>query len=162
MYSVPWTCSLLAGGSGSFGAARGVAASGEAATMAPLDGGTAGLIAGGVTFAVCEVAGNSGRTGSVESFGFAGGGSEVSAAFATGLLADVELPDEVAAGAGIGFFSGALGGLAAFAEAEEEADGVVVPGEVGMMEAILSFSTSTKPKSVLILNMLSSYATMTP
>ena len=31
-----------------------------------------------------------------------------------------------------------------------------------MMEAILSFSTNTNPKSVFTLNMLSSYATITP
>src|SRR5712664_401471 len=35
-------------------------------------------------------------------------------------------------------------------------------GALGMMEAILSFSTKTYPKSVLTLNMFSSYATMTP
>src|SRR5258708_969967 len=116
--------------------------------MALLYGGTAGLIAGRVTFAVCAAAGSSGRTGSVESFAFAGGGSEVSAAFATESLA------EVAVAAGIGFFSGAFAGFAAVAVAAEA--GVADPGVLGMMEAILSFSTRTKPKSVLILNMLSS------
>src|SRR5258708_7936057 len=110
--------------------------------MALVDGGTAGLIAGGVTFAVCAAAGSSGRTGSMESFAFAGGGSEDSVAFA------VESVAAVAAGAGIWFFSRAFAALAPVAEAE--------PGVVGMMEAILSFSTRTKPKSVLILNMLSS------
>src|SRR6266849_9062023 len=35
-------------------------------------------------------------------------------------------------------------------------------GATGMMEAILSFSTSTYPKSVLTLNMLSSKETITP
>src|SRR6266851_4844267 len=75
--------------------------------MALLDGGAAGLIAGGVTFAVCEAAGSSGRTGSVESFAFVGRGSEGSAPFA------VESPAEVAAGPGICFFSGAFAGLAA-------------------------------------------------
>src|SRR5260221_12003259 len=35
-------------------------------------------------------------------------------------------------------------------------------GVSGMIDAILSFSTSTKPKSVFTLNMLSSYATITP
>src|SRR6266403_3504744 len=35
-------------------------------------------------------------------------------------------------------------------------------GAAGMIEAILSFSTSTYPKSVLTLNMFSSYATITP
>src|SRR5229473_1945081 len=35
-------------------------------------------------------------------------------------------------------------------------------GALGTMEAILSFSTKTYPKSVLTLNMFSSYATMTP
>jgi len=160
VYSVPWTCSLLAGGSGSFGAESDEAASGEAAMMALPEDGAAGLIAGGVTFAVCEVAGSSGRTGSLESFAFAGGGSVGSAAFVAELpaefelLVEAELLDEVAAGAGIGFFSGAFAGLLAFAEGVEA--GVAEPGVVGMMEAILSFSTRTKPKSVLILNMLSS------
>src|SRR6266851_2398698 len=37
-----------------------------------------------------------------------------------------------------------------------------VVGATGMMEAILSFSTSTYPKSVLTLNMLSSKETITP
>src|SRR5260370_14138229 len=37
-----------------------------------------------------------------------------------------------------------------------------VAGATGMMEAILSFSTSTYPKSVLTLNMLSCMATNTP
>jgi len=119
-----------------------------------LDGGIAGLIAGGVTFAVCEVAGSSGRTGSTESFGFADGGSEGPAASEAELLAGV------AAGPGICFFSAAFAGLPAAAGVAEA--GVAEPGVVGMMEAILSFSTSTKPKSVLILNMLSSYATITP
>jgi len=82
-------------GSGSFGVARDEAASGPAAIKV-LDG-AAGLSAGGVTFAVREVAGSSGRTGSVESFGFAGGGPEVSAAFAG------ELAAEVVAGSGICF-----------------------------------------------------------
>lgn len=148
MYSVPWTCSLLAGASGSFGAERDEADSGEAAMMALPDGGGADLIAGGVTFAVGEAAGSSGRTGSLESFAFAGGGSEDSAAFA------VELAAEVAVGAGTCFFSGAFADLAPFAEGVEA--GVAEPGVVGMIEAILSFSTRTKPKSVLILNMLSS------
>ena len=40
--------------------------------------------------------------------------------------------------------------------------GSVFAGAVGMIEAILSFSTSTYPKSVLTLNMFSSYATITP
>src|SRR5260370_27519242 len=106
VYSVPWTCSLLAGGSGSFATARVVAASGDAA-ITSLAGGTAGLSAGGVTFAVCEVAGSSGRTGSVESFAFAGGGSEGSAPFA------VELVAEVVDDSGICFFSGAFAGFAA-------------------------------------------------
>src|SRR5258708_30657178 len=35
-------------------------------------------------------------------------------------------------------------------------------GALGMMEAILSFSTQTYPKSVFNLNMFSSYATITP
>src|SRR5258708_4238967 len=35
-------------------------------------------------------------------------------------------------------------------------------GVSGMIDAILSFSTSTNPKSVFTLNMLSSYATITP
>ena len=101
MYSVPWTCSLLAGGSGSFGAERDEADSGEAAMMALPDGGAAGLIAGGVTLAVCEAAGSSGRTGSLESFAFAGGGSEDSAAFAVESAAEVA----VGADAGVSFIS---------------------------------------------------------
>lgn len=36
------------------------------------------------------------------------------------------------------------------------------PGAAGMIAAILSFSTNTYPKSVFTLNMLSSYATITP
>src|SRR5208282_174811 len=40
--------------------------------------------------------------------------------------------------------------------------GVSLAGVDGTIDAILSFSTSTYPKSVLTLNMLSSYATITP
>src|SRR5258705_11230599 len=97
--------------------------------MALPDGGAAGWSAGGVTFAGCEVAGSSGRTGSAESFAFAGSGSEDSAAFAAESLDEVELLGDVAAGEGSCFFSGAFAGLAA-------ALGAAEPGVVGMMEAI--------------------------
>src|SRR5260370_42081281 len=97
----------MAGGSGSFGAANCAAATAAFA-------GRTGLSAGGVTFAAREVAGSSGRTGSVESFGFA-------AAFAT------ELPAEVESGSVICFFSGVFVG---FAVGAAEAGGVG-PGGAG-------------------------------
>ena len=159
----------------------------EAGADAEFPAGTLGFSAGGVTFAECEVTGSSGRTGSVESFGFAAAASEFSPDVAGVVAAlpvegtleapgevPVEDPAEAAADSAV-FFCVVFAGLAA-AEAvlgeepfEREAAGPEVPGAgleaagvVGMIEAILSFSTSTKPKSVLILNMLSSYATITP
>lgn len=60
-------------------------------------------------------------------------------------------------GTGSGFGDGAF-----FASGDSLFAAGWLPGAEGTMEAILSFSTNTNPKSVLTLNMLSSYATITP
>ena len=84
----------------------------------------------------------------VAEFAAAAPGSFLAATLAAGVCAASGL----SAGLTGGFFSagGSVFGAAAPA------------GVVGIIAAILSFSTSTNPKSVFTLNMLSSYATITP
>ena len=106
------------------------------------------LIGGGFGSLFAAVSGISGRDGAL---------LRIAAAFAC-LFASAL----TGAGSGAAFFATvgagspfAAGFVAVFASVESA-------GVSGMIDAILSFSTSTYPKSVFTLNMLSSYATITP
>ena len=113
--------------------------------MAVPAAGTLDLIAGGVTLLALLVAGSAGRTGSLEIFGFAGVAS-----------AGAEADGDAGAASAADFESEDLEGFAAVGELPDAGVGVPDADVVGTIEAILSFSTRTKPKSVLTLNMLSS------
>src|SRR5271169_2891866 len=149
--------SRIAGGSGSFGAAGCAAAAASdgagAAVGAPIAGATAfGFV----------LVGTSGFTAAFVIFGavfsrFAVAGSaDLTLAFVAGVVPSA---DDATAGSVFGAASVAesffVAGVLSFF-------GVSPAGVDGTIDAILSFSTSTYPKSVLTLNMLSSYDTITP
>jgi hypothetical protein len=161
VYEFPWTSSRFSGTSGSFGAFSAMA---EAPTaFAP--GGFA-LIAGGgvVALAGALFAGSEGLTAAFPILGgafslFAGALAGLAlASFAAGEASVSEAAAVSASGALFHFAGGSFfTGCAFLGSFSDPAAGVV-----GMIDEILSFSTSTYPKSVLTLNMLSSYATITP
>src|ERR1700730_6257993 len=139
MYMLPCKVSRLPGGSISFGLA------GWLVVTSVVAGGLAeGLRAGALAMVAALFAVLIGGTTGVE-----GEGGRVS--FCATLAAG---------------FDGAASGLtdAGFSAAAEGSPFAALRADVtlGTMEAILFFSTSTNPKSVLTLNMLSSYATITP
>src|SRR5260370_38886528 len=158
----PLTSSRMAGTSGSFGWAGCAAAAGRAELAAvgePFSAGAAGSPAGAVP-------GSPGLTGmpvifppvlsilfclsalGVSNLTLAlvvdGAGSVTEAMAVSGLVCAPGLP---LADSALFFVAGWVSVLA---------------GALGIIEAILSFSTSTYPKSVLTLNMFSSYETITP
>src|SRR4029077_11305128 len=110
-------------------------AGGCAVAANELAGALFALISGGVTFSTLPDVGREGRTGPSDIFAL-----PATSAGAFSLLSDA-LPADLAAAL-------AAGSLPAPA--------------AGTIDAILSFSTRTKPKSVFTRNMLSSYPTITP
>src|SRR5262249_43916371 len=143
-------------GDSSFGGAGGGA---EAVSVA---GGAAGsLMAGAASFVTDAFAGNSGLTGVLPIFGagFSRLADSTASGFALALAGSAAAAEPEATAASVAgvVFSG---WGAAFLVAGWAS--VLALGVVGMIDAILSFSTSTNPKSVLTLNMLSSKATITP
>ena len=121
--------SFMAGSSGSLGAAGACVAS-----MTELGGGAPDLMAGAAIFVEAFAGGSDGLIGSAEIFGLGGAGSELSAAGA-------EFDADSVAGLPAADFGGLPAELAgAAADALAFAAGVD-----GTIEAILSFSTRTKP-----------------
>src|SRR5208282_3773252 len=149
--------SRIAGGSGSFGAAGWAA---DAAS--PGAGAVVGAPIAGATGFVFVFAGTSGFTAALVIFGVAfscfpvAGSADFALAF---VAAVVPSADDATAGSVFGAASVAgsffVAGVLSFF-------GVSLAGVDGTIDAILSFSTRTYPKSVLTLNMLSSYDTITP
>src|ERR1700686_3477668 len=137
MYMLPCNASRLAGGSISFGLV------GWSVVTSVATGGLAvGLSAGGFAMEaalfMAFVGGTIGVVGPVKEIVFFSG--TASGADTAAALADAGL--SVAGGSVFAALCAAV--------------------TLGTMEAILSFSTNTYPKSVFTLNMLSSYATITP
>src|SRR6266436_1870018 len=125
------------------------------------------FIAGAATFPADPPAGNSGFTATLVTFGedlsaFPGVLAVANLALAFVDAGDASLPD-AAAGSACGCESAAGFGERCAASFFAVGCGPDFPAGVdGIIFKILSFSTSTYPKSVLTLNMLSSYATITP
>src|SRR5882762_901196 len=122
------------------------------------------FIAGAGTLPAGAPVGNSGFTATFVTFGDTFPGVLGLADFALAFVdaGDTSL-DDATAGEGCGCESAdGFGGCwaASFFAADCGSDGPA--GVDGMIFEILSFSTRTYPKSVLTLNMLSSYATITP
>src|SRR3954451_13856379 len=111
------------------------------------------LIEGAMALDLIEFAGSCGRTGAAETRGPAFSRTVSTAGETVGC--------DFAASIFIGSASGRLcsGGVCLFAAGCAPLAGSAA---IGMMEAILLFSTITKPKSVFTLNMLLSYATIEP
>lgn len=114
------------------------------------------MSAGAVTLEFAIAAGGAGRIGSAETFGLATAKVEVSAGSGAGAAelasgvdarAGAEFVAEEVFESGAGFVSGDFVGRAEPAgfSAGVAAAGVAEEGVVGTMEAILSFSTRTKP-----------------
>src|SRR5580698_8442003 len=144
--------SRIAGGSGSFGAA-GCAV--EAASVGA--GVAAGPEMAGATAFVFVAAGTSGFASVLPNFGTilscfidAPGSADFAVAFFA-----VAVPSAEDATAGSAFGSAFVAG-SFFAAGVLSVFGVSLAGVDGTIDAILSFSTSTYPKSVLTLNILSS------
>src|SRR3984893_15564769 len=169
MYMLPCKVSRLPGGSISFGLA------GWLVVTSVVAGGLAeGLRAGALAMVAALFAVLTGGT-------IGGDGALKEIVFFSGTASDTEATGEGCAmvtgvereGGRVSFcatlaagFDGAASGLtdAGFSAAAEGSPFAALRADVtlGTMEAILFFSTSTNPKSVLTLNMLSSYATITP
>src|SRR6266436_3682868 len=143
--------SRIAGGSGSFGAAGCAADAASDGAGAP-----AGVVSVGATAFVFAPAGTSGFTAVAVIFGAAFArfppADSVDVALAL-VVAVVPSADEATAGSA---FGSALVAGSFFAAGVLSVFGVSPAGVDGTIDAILSLSTSTYPKSVLTLNMLSS------
>src|SRR5271163_2617390 len=152
--------SCIAGTSGCGGAGAGCANVGFGAAAA------GPFRSGATTFAVAGV-GTSGFTAAFPIFGAAfspfpaAGSGDFTLALVAGGVAGAAAPpvDDATAGS---VFGSAVAAGSFFASGVLSVFGVSPAGVLGTIDAILSFSTSTYPKSVLTLNMLSSYPTITP
>src|SRR5271154_2703161 len=168
IYRLPRISSGLT--SASFGGAAGAAA--LARPFAGASAAATGRNAGAAIF-FADIAGTSGFTAGLARMAdvfsrLTTAGSGVFSLTGTSVAASVPEPVEASAFAGAfaaGLACGVRFAVAAasfFAAASLSAFESTAPIVDGTISAILSFSTNTYPKGVRTLNMLSSYATMTP